>query len=94
MVSGGSMISRQHAESDLLVLERETRFRDRVRGEALLPWGVAEPRALGIYLRLAETCGHQTRWWITYHSATPLWKRDLAQTTIRSEPARGRARIP
>lgn len=39
MVSGGSMISRQHAESDLLVLERETRFRDRVRGEALLPWG-------------------------------------------------------
>jgi 2-polyprenyl-6-methoxyphenol hydroxylase-like FAD-dependent oxidoreductase len=32
----------------VLVLEKETKFRDRVRGEALAPWGVAEARKLGI----------------------------------------------
>ena len=31
----------------VLVLERDREFRDRVRGEALLPWGVAEARQLG-----------------------------------------------
>ena len=29
----------------VLVLEKETQFRDRVRGEGLLPWGVNEARA-------------------------------------------------
>ena len=33
---------------DVLVLERETSFRDRVRGEWLAPWGIAEAEALGI----------------------------------------------
>ena len=31
----------------VLVVEREREFRDRVRGEALAPWGVAELAALG-----------------------------------------------
>ena len=33
---------------DVLVLERETNFRDRVRGEWLAPWGILEAEALGI----------------------------------------------
>lgn len=33
---------------DVLVLERETSFRDRVRGEWLAPWGITEAEALGI----------------------------------------------
>ncbi len=33
---------------DVLVLERETGFRDRVRGEWLAPWGILEAEALGI----------------------------------------------
>jgi menaquinone-9 beta-reductase len=45
------------------------------------PWGVAEARTLGLYQRLADTCGHQTRWWTTYQGATPLRRRDLVQTT-------------
>ena len=32
----------------VLVVEREREFRDRVRGEALAPWGVAELAALGL----------------------------------------------
>jgi 2-polyprenyl-6-methoxyphenol hydroxylase-like FAD-dependent oxidoreductase len=33
---------------DVLVVERETAFRDRVRGEWLAPWGTLEAEALGI----------------------------------------------
>src|SRR5262249_52280033 len=40
----------------VLVLEKETKFRDRVRGEALAPWGVAEARKLGVADLLLNTC--------------------------------------
>jgi hypothetical protein len=32
----------------VLILEKETRFRDRVRGEGTVPWGDAEARELGL----------------------------------------------
>jgi 2-polyprenyl-6-methoxyphenol hydroxylase-like FAD-dependent oxidoreductase len=40
----------------VLVLEREKQFKDRVRGEALVPWGVAEASELGICGLLKEKC--------------------------------------
>jgi len=46
----------------VLVLEKETKFRDRVRGEALAPWGVAELRALGIADLLLKTCAKEVPW--------------------------------
>lgn len=33
----------------MLLLERCTEFEDRVRGEWLAPWGVAEAKRLGLY---------------------------------------------
>jgi menaquinone-9 beta-reductase len=42
----------------VLVLERETKFKDRVRGEGLVSWGGGEARELGVYELLKETCGH------------------------------------
>ena len=42
-------ISLARAGVDVLLLEAETAFRDRVRGEILFPWGVAQARRLGIY---------------------------------------------
>src|SRR5437588_63300 len=47
---GGAALAKAMAEhgARTLVLERETTFRDRVRGEGMEPWGVAETRALGI----------------------------------------------
>jgi len=51
-------------------------FRDRVRGEGMLPWGVAEARELGIYDRLLADCAHQTRW-----LTMPDSNRDLVETT-------------
>jgi len=47
---GGAALAKVMAEAGtrVLVLEQEPKFRDRVRGEFLAPWGVAEARQLGI----------------------------------------------
>ena len=48
---GGSTLARGMSERGyrVLVIERETQFRDRVRGEFVFPWGVAEAKQLGVY---------------------------------------------
>jgi len=46
------------AGRSVMVLERETVYRDRVRGEWLAPWGVAEARRLGLYPVLVAAGGH------------------------------------
>jgi 2-polyprenyl-6-methoxyphenol hydroxylase-like FAD-dependent oxidoreductase len=43
----------------VLILEKETQFRDRVRGEYLVTWGVAEARKLGMEETLLRSCGTQ-----------------------------------
>jgi menaquinone-9 beta-reductase len=80
---GGSTLAKSLAECGVsaLVLERETAFKDRVRGEQMHPWGVAEARALGVYDDLLRTCGHQTRWWVTYAAGVVFGKRDLQETS-------------
>src|SRR5215212_4837968 len=60
----------------VLVVEHEARFRDRVRGEGMLPWGVAEARRLGIAQMLLDTCGNEARWW-----TAPDDNRNLVETT-------------
>ena len=42
----------------ILVLEKETLFKDRVRGEGTVPWGVAEARELGLLEVLRADCAH------------------------------------
>jgi 2-polyprenyl-6-methoxyphenol hydroxylase-like FAD-dependent oxidoreductase len=46
-VSFAGAMAREGAK--VLVAERTTTFSDRVRGEALIPWGVEEAQRLGIY---------------------------------------------
>jgi menaquinone-9 beta-reductase len=66
----------------VLVFERETAFRDRVRGEQMHPWGVAEARKLGLYELLLETCGSEVRYWsgqlVGFSDVT---RRDLFETS-------------
>jgi 2-polyprenyl-6-methoxyphenol hydroxylase-like FAD-dependent oxidoreductase len=69
----------------VLVLEREGRFKDRVRGENMVPWGVAAARRLGILDHLLAAGGHRPRNWITYMFGDPVNRRDLAQTTPHGE---------
>jgi 2-polyprenyl-6-methoxyphenol hydroxylase-like FAD-dependent oxidoreductase len=57
-VLGASMA---RAGSRVLIVEREAVFRDRVRGEVLLPWGSVEAKALGIYDPLLSGCARAVR---------------------------------
>jgi 2-polyprenyl-6-methoxyphenol hydroxylase-like FAD-dependent oxidoreductase len=67
---GGATLAKAMAEhgAQVLVLEREIQFKDRVRGENLHPWGVAETQALGVYELLRESCGHAVPCWDTYRA--------------------------
>lgn len=80
----GSALARAMASrgARVLVIERETRFRDRVRGEGLHPWGGAEARALDLYDLLLDGGGHEVRWWrSSLVGMSPPQCRDLHATT-------------
>ena len=57
---GGCSLGAKLARSGLktLILERETEYADRVRGEWIAPWGVVEIKALDLYQPLIEAGGH------------------------------------
>jgi menaquinone-9 beta-reductase len=65
----------------VLVLEKETQFRDRVRGEALSPWGVAEARELGIADLLLKGCAKEVPW-----LEMGFGPRNLIKTTPQKQP--------
>jgi menaquinone-9 beta-reductase len=46
----------------VLVVERESQFKDRVRGEWIAPWGAAEAARLGIYDLLLEHCAFEKQY--------------------------------
>ena len=75
------------AGASVLVLEASTEFRDRVRGESLLPWGVAEARELGIYDAFVEAGAHELPWWTDYQGPEIAMRRNLAETTAQRLPA-------
>jgi 2-polyprenyl-6-methoxyphenol hydroxylase-like FAD-dependent oxidoreductase len=68
----------------VLVLEREAKFKDRVRGEFLQPWGLADARHLDIEASL-QSCGCIVPW-LEMGLGSP---RDLAATTSQGLPALG-----
>ena len=70
----------------VLVLERETRFRDRVRGEQMHPWGVAELKALGLHERVRAECGHELPWFDIFTWPRQTAHRNLTETTPQQEP--------
>ncbi len=81
---GGAALAKALAENGLrvLVLEREREFKDRIRGEFMAPWGVAEAQKLGLYDLLLGTCAHEMR----YINVPGFPLRDL--------PATSRQRLP
>ncbi len=78
----GASLAKAMAEAGarVLVLERESEFRDRVRGEGMHPWGVAEAKELGIYERLVAI-GNQTRFFTISVYPVAMPPRDLVQTS-------------
>lgn len=56
---------------DVVALEASTDYEDRVRGESMLPWGVAEARALDMEQVLLDAGAHTTSWWNRYDELLP-----------------------
>ena len=65
----------------VLVVERETRFRDRIRGELLLPWGSREAKRLGLYNELVAACALEARFLSYFAGGEFVRVRDLEATT-------------
>jgi menaquinone-9 beta-reductase len=63
---GGSVLAATMAKhgADVVVVERETEFRDRVRGESILPWGVAEIETLGLSEIFTKAGSHELPMWL------------------------------
>ncbi len=85
-VGGGiaaSALAKAMAErgAKVLVLEREKQFKDRVRGEAVVSWGVAEANELGVCRLLKEKCAHDVPY---VEAGSGL--RDLRATTLQKLP--------
>lgn len=69
-----------------LIVEAETQFRDRVRGEVLVPWGVAEAQALEIYETLRQAGPSELLWENQYIGRQQTLHRDVLATTLTKTP--------
>ena len=85
---GGSALAAGMATAGArtLVVEAEQSFRDRVRGEAIMPWGVAEVRILGLEAVLEKAGANPLTFWDSYQGADRSGHRDLTRTTPVHEP--------
>jgi hypothetical protein len=80
---GGAALAKAMAENGarVLVLERETQFKDRIRGEVIFPWGIAELRQLGIDDRLMSAFALEAPYFDTYLDGARFDHRELKSTT-------------
>ncbi len=84
----GSALAKAMAQAGarVILLEQEQVFRDRVRGEAIVSWGVAEARRLGIYETIVAAGGHELPFWDSYNAGSRSGHRDLLRTSAPKEP--------
>jgi len=69
------------AGARVLIIEKETRFRDRIRGELLVPWGSVEAKELGIYDILLRSCAREAPRLRFYLAGEPAPPRDYLTST-------------
>jgi 2-polyprenyl-6-methoxyphenol hydroxylase-like FAD-dependent oxidoreductase len=84
---GGSTLASAvaHCGRSVLVLEREKKFKDRVRGENMLPWGVAAAQRLGVVDDLLAAGGRQVPVFNVYFMGTQTEHRSFPMTTPTGE---------
>lgn len=77
----GAALGRALAQAGrrVLVVEREARFRDRVRGEYLEAWGVAEARRLGLADTLLAAGAREVPWFTTWVGSLPALRSDVRE---------------
>ena len=80
---GGSALAIAMARKGyrVLVLENEEKFKDRVRGEQMTAWGVAETKELGIHDQLLASCANEEPWWDIYVGGIQVQHRNTVETT-------------
>ena len=85
---GGAALAKNMAEhgARVLVIEHERQFKDRVRGEAMFPWGYAEAQALGVTDCLAEAGRHHLNWIDTYVVGDRVERREVIPSTKHQLP--------
>ncbi|MDG4898604.1 NAD(P)/FAD-dependent oxidoreductase [Mesorhizobium sp. WSM4976] len=65
----------------ILIVEQQEEFRDRIRGELLMPWGSLEAKRLGIYDLLLESCAIEASYFSSFTKGSSPVTRDLLATT-------------
>jgi 2-polyprenyl-6-methoxyphenol hydroxylase-like FAD-dependent oxidoreductase len=65
----------------ILIVEHQDQFRDRIRGEVLMPWGSLEAKHLGIYDLLLKSCAIEVAYYSRFRPGAPALVRDLKVTT-------------
>jgi 2-polyprenyl-6-methoxyphenol hydroxylase-like FAD-dependent oxidoreductase len=80
---GASALAKAMADrgARVLVVEREREFRDRVRGEALAPWGAAELATLGLLDAVGPAITDELRTWRLFVCGTQVSERPFEPTT-------------
>jgi menaquinone-9 beta-reductase len=78
--------SMSKAGAQVVVFEAETQFKDRVRGEVVVPWGVAEAQALGLEVALQQADARKLRWLNQYIGPQQIERRDFPATTLTKTP--------
>ena len=82
-IAGASLAQRMaKSGARVLVLEQETEFRDRIRGECLQPWGVGEAHQLGV-ADVLRTCANEMRWVQFIINGQHAMRRDFVQRRRR-----------
>lgn len=85
-VTGSSLASRMASSgARVLVVEREEKFHDRIRGEALQPWGVAEVHKLGVAEPLRSAV-QEMPWFAQILNGQLAFRRELTTTTMCAQP--------
>jgi 2-polyprenyl-6-methoxyphenol hydroxylase-like FAD-dependent oxidoreductase len=73
----------------VLVVEREAIFRDRIRGEGIHPWGVAEAHRLGLQSVLGAAKANPLPTWQRYRDRIPEEPFHWADVSIDGQPELG-----
>lgn len=84
----GASLARSMAGSgtSVLVLEAAMEFKDRIWGDLLVPWGVAEAEALDLLGMLEGAGALKIRWRDQYVGSTQTEHRDLVASTLTKSP--------
>ena len=85
---GGAALAKVMAErgARVLVLESETRFRDRVRGEVMVSWGVTEAKELGVHEIFKAAGGREIEWSEMALGENKPERRHMRTTTVPGTP--------